>query len=341
MELHKYKIAAFTSCIRNISFFKTIYEDIKIKDKSNKAQSGDLVLLRITDCNSGYGIVEDYSAENVKLNKGDYIVTTLGNRFSGTNVYGELLKSKISKGDLLFQLSISGIYGNYAFVENFHNNGKATEAELIGFLEYNQKVLNIKDINNVFNNIPKQNNKSKNIFVFGTSAEVGKTTFVCNLAKTKPNNSKISCAKVCGTGRLKDKNNYLKSNCNFAIDYVDLGYPTTYKQSVETIKNIIKNIEIISSNNADYCIYEVGGDMLEGGADTILEFAKSINAYIFIVVNDAMGALYARQLLDNYKYYVFVAWKPNIKALSERLNEKVYNIYSTKDVKKLWELINE
>ena len=341
MEKNNFGIKAFCSCIRNSHFVKMLLDMQELEFVSVHPQAGDVLVLKILNCDVGYGKLEIETGENYSYKNGDFVVGVLGNRYSGTNVYGELSGKPLQKGDKLYQLSIGGIFSESAYVENSHRGESATYSEVVGFVlnKDTKRILNIRDINNL-NYKSDKITIEKNYFIFGTSAEVGKTTFVANLCKyLKSLNKKVACAKVCGTGRLKDKFNYKNAGADFVVDYVDIGYSSTYKLDSKKIDNMIEKLFNLCNEQGEYNLYEVGGDMLEGGADRILEFATKNKAYIFVIVNDAMGAMTAQRLLRDYKKVLFVAWKPNIKALKERIGSKVYNIYSYENFEQFGELL--
>lgn len=335
-------IKFFCSCIRNIDkLLDECKENLESKNLSNineNPKSGDIIIVKVLDDTCGYSAVENTYGRLVTINKDDIFVAVLGNRKSGTSLYGEIPNIVLNSGDYLDLLSQGGIVGKCICVDNTHRNKKALPLKIEGFLlNKKSEIANVSDFNTLNINKIERNNKSiKSIFVMGTSAEVGKTTMLCNLvksAKSEKKDIKIACIKICGTGRLRDKLNYKDVGCNISFDFVDAGYVSTYGIDRDEYNEMLYRLYDCCKNFVDLIIFEVGGDLFEGNADLAIEFSNKLEAIRVLVVNDAMGAICGMNILDynNTKDRTYIAsWKQNNIALQNRLG--IYKTFNTSDI---------
>jgi hypothetical protein len=238
-------------------------------------------MVRCISPEGAYNFVENNQSEKIELHQDEYYLLTLGNRFSGTNVFGELPKEPLKVGNRLGQLSASGIVGQCHYVPSWYS-GKVAEHEIVGFLCKNKNIINLRDL------VP-QNFRCdlgspitiSSVFVGGSSAEVGKTTFSCrlisNLKKTFPD-VKISAIKATGTGRTKDLNSYVRVGADIALDYVDLGYPSTYGISSQEFNIVLRQLLKLCEQESGLAVVELGGDLLEANVPEAL-IDRCINSF--------------------------------------------------------------
>lgn len=231
---------------------------------------------------------------------------------------------------------MGGIVGNILCPGNLQKDRKTTKVKFLGFVQsrYTGKILNLRDYSLNSKLVEYKNSEPQYIFVFGSSSEVGKSTFVCNLANALKQNYSLSILKICGTGRLKDKMSYIRTEVSPIFDFVDFGLPTTYGICETEYTTVLEKMFNYVKNQSDMIICEIGGDMLEANAPTVLKLIHKLKAKTFFVVNDAMGALFGKSLFGQYSIDPYIcSWKQNIYSLKEKINcERVYNIYTRDDV---------
>lgn len=328
-DFNDLKIKSVSSCLRNLSQQELL--SYKIKEINDSPQIGDVLICSIKNLN-GYDVIEDISGYEIKLCINDIIIAVLANRYSSTNVFGEIPADKISKGDILHLLAVGGLIG----LCNQNDDYNPTCVEIVGFFSVDNKILNTVELQKKDNStLFDLKNTNSNIFtVCGTSAEVGKTTLIGeiirNIKEENPDKN-IVTIKICGTGRMRDKNKYITAGSNEAYDFADFGLPSTYGLEEEqcikllnTVLNTVLNFEIV--------IFEIGGDLLEPSAQFFVEHLKVTSNKFFLVVNDAMGAITGMNII-NSDIGVF-SWKQNIPALRKRLAyENVFN-FNQKNIKK-------
>jgi hypothetical protein len=342
------KIKFYCSCIRDSQKLETDLKD-GVKVLINEfPKAGDLVIVKVLDDTCGYPSVENNYGRLVTLYNGDIFIGVIGDRRSGTNVVGEVPQNAIKVGDQLELLAQGGVIGRCLCVDNHQRKKQALPLQVIGFVgTLAGSIRNLRDYQDIgvksFSNDLNKNEVSL-YFVFGTSAEVGKTTMVCNMVRwLRVNNpaKKVACLKVCGTGRLKDKLNYRDSGGNICLDFVDAGWPTTYNMSQADYKAMFEKLYNYAKSDSDIIIFEAGGDLVDGNAQEAISFAKLLQAKKVLVVNDAMGALTGLDVLDYQadRENIFIAsWKQNPFALAQRLNvPKVVNASESNDLQLIFE----
>lgn len=220
------KIKSVSSCLRNLSEQKLL--SCKIKEINESPQIGDVLICRVKNL-KGYNIIEDISGQEIELFINDIIIAVLGNRYSSTNVFGEIPEQSIIKGDILHLLAVGGLIGLCDKDDDY----KPTCVEILGFLAIDNKIINTVEFYKRNNNVLFDStiNNSSIFTVCGTSAEVGKTTLIGEIIRSikQENSSKsIVTIKICGTGRMRDKNKYIMAGSNKAYDFADFGLPSTY-----------------------------------------------------------------------------------------------------------------
>ncbi len=324
----------YASVIRDIFRFK---EQVILKEcNSLEPHSGDIGLFEVISETGGYEAVEDHTGNLYPLKKGSKFWGCFGNRYSGVNLYGNIPTERISSGEIFDLLALGGIVGNILCPGNLQKDRKTTKVKFLGFAQsrYTGKILNLRDYSLNSKLVEYKNSEPQYIFVFGSSAEVGKTTFVCNLANALKQNYSLSILKICGTGRLKDKMSYIRTEVSPIFDFVDFGLPTTYGICETEYTTVLEKMFNYVKNQSDMIICEIGGDMLEANAPTVLKLIHKLKAKTFFVVNDAMGALFGKSLFGQYSIDPYIcSWKQNIYSLKEKINcERVYNIYTRDDV---------
>lgn len=151
---------------------------------------------------------------------------------------------------------MGGIVGNILCPGNLQKDRKTTKVKFLGFAQsrYTGKILNLRDYSLNSKLVEYKNSEPQYIFVFGSSAEVGKTTFVCNLANALKQNYSLSILKICGTGRLKDKMSYIRTEVSPIFDFVDFGLPTTYGICETEYTTVLEKMFNYVKNQSDMII---------------------------------------------------------------------------------------
>lgn len=339
-KLEKEKIKCICSCIRNESTIIKALERPLLKFNDNP-KSGDIVVVEVLDSSCGYPTVENMNGRNVTVYDKDILIGVLGSRKSGTNIYGAVPESKINAGDTLEILAQGGLIGLCIHADSFQRKTRAMPVKVLGFVQGEENkvenIINFVDINDI-----KIQGSVPTIVIFGTSAEAGKTTLMCNMLNTlkKDFKMRVGCIKVCGTGRYKDLLAYKDAGADLSADFVDFGLVSTYDLQTDEYIKIVEKMYDVAKEKVEILLIEVGGDLLEGNADTFLKISKEKDYHNILIVNDAMGGKYGIKLFGENGLSIF-SWKQNPYSLKKRLKKEEVFTFGENDIKKFLKSIFE
>ena len=336
-------IKLVTSCVRNPA--QQLPANMRWNKLNSVPRDGDLVLVRCLDSKGAYNQTEDLNGMPVRLYEGDLLLLVLATRRSGTNLIGEIPAGPIEAGQRLDLVAQGGLVAHCVDVPAYYG-AHALPLEVVAFATSEDgRILNLDDAP-VVPLLPLDTPypTKPTLFVCGTSAEVGKTTAVCNLSLAlKKYNPKLRTAaiKACGTGRAKDSLNYRAANYDMVTDFVDAGLPSTYNVSEEKFRQTLKSLITHCSEHADFVVVEIGGDFLEAQAPTALAMMVEMNARCIMMVNDAMGAMEGMRRLRKLGSAPLMVgtFKQNLQALALRLEISISQVADSSDAAALLRVI--
>ncbi|WP_410670082.1 hypothetical protein [Amycolatopsis sp. cmx-4-68] len=255
-------------------------------------QAGDLVLTRVVAIGA-YPRVENRQGREVLLRTGDEVVGVLGERHSTTSIYGGLPAEglKVVPGTPVDLMAVGGVIGIAA--SSPKTLGTATALEAVGLVAAadgsGQPVRLTPRIGGAVGGTPV-------VFVGGTAAEVGKTTFAAALVHhlVTRYGLRVGVTKLAGTGRLRDLETLADAGAHCAADFVDAGLATTYGHSAETVSGAACHlIGRLGDEGAQIIVAELGGDLWGAGIPAILTHpALSAAARgLVLVPSDTMASL--------------------------------------------------
>jgi hypothetical protein len=333
------------SCVRNAPALLDGREQVAVADPTPR--DGDLVIVRCLDSTGAYDSVEDDMGAPVKLYRGDVIVATLGTRRSGTNLIGEVPNQPIAAGDRLDLVAQGGLVATCVAVPAYYGT-RALPMEVVGFpADAAGRVRNIDDAPVIAIRETRRPPIAKPLlFVCGTSAEVGKTTFVCQfnvVAKEHEPRLRTAAIKACGTGRAKDCLNYRAANYDVVTDFVDAGMPSTYGVPEARFRAMLHTLIEHCAERADLVVVEIGGDFLEARAPEALDVMAELNGQCVMMVNDAMGAIEGLRILRalGRQPLVIGTFKQNLRALADRLGVPADRVVNSSDAAALRRVLAE
>lgn len=327
-----------SSCVRRADFSER-FASYEAVGHNPEPAPGDICIVEMLDDN-GYPAVENCYGREVRVYAGDRMTGVLGNRFSGTNNFGRVPSRALSAGDELSLLSVSGLLGECERSDQSQLGGNARRTRILGFLLGPRGMpLNIREVNPA-PALELQRCVARPVFVFGTSAESGKTTLVTKLLQAMKRMEKPRSAgafKAAGTGRLRDSFSHLDAGASVVHDFVDFGYPSTYGISDDALRDFLSRmLRVTAAKELDAALFEVGGDVLEGGASTILRVAGELEARCVLVLNDAVGAIgslrIARDLGVQESNMALATMKQNPTAAAARIGSHVFAIGSSREM---------
>ncbi len=285
-------VKLWCSCVRDQAFRERLERHGELLLASAAPREGDLVVVRALADKGAYREVEELSGREVRLYEGDEFVGVLGTRQSGRNLTGVVPPRPLRRGDTLSLLAVGGLLGEVTAIPHYYGDS-ALPVSLLGFLSWDGRPANLRDGQRVAARLADAERKPIALVV-GTSAETGKTTFICNalraIRRRRPE-LRAAALKACGTGRLRDLFRYSDAGAAYVTDFVAAGWPSTYNVPAETYVSLLEGLVAASLQEADVVFIEVGGDLLEARAPEAIELTARLDvALTVLVVNDALGA---------------------------------------------------
>jgi molybdopterin-guanine dinucleotide biosynthesis protein len=130
--------------------------------------------------------------------------------------------------------------------------------------------------------------------VAGTSMNAGKTTACANLVKGLVRRRfRVGAAKITGTGAGVDYRNLVDAGADPTLDFVDAGYVSTYRTSVDQLRDILLTLGgALANSPLDAVVIEVADGLLQRETSQIFmmeEFTNLLDGVLF-AANDALGA---------------------------------------------------
>ncbi|WP_369260915.1 hypothetical protein [Streptomyces sp. R35] len=253
-------------------------------------RAGDLVIARVVKVGA-YRQVENLHGRDVRIRVGDEIVGVLGDRHSTTSIYGGLPEGglAVKAGTPADLMAVGGVIGVAA--SSPASLGTATALELVGLAaDADGRVVRLEpQAAPVATGTPV-------VFIGGTAAEVGKTTFAAALVNhlAARHGLRVGVTKLAGTGRLRDLLTLADAGAHCAADFVDAGLATTYGHSAEAVVGAARHlVGRLTEEGAEIIVAELGGDLWGAGIPDILRdpgLVASARALV-LVPSDTMASL--------------------------------------------------
>ena len=205
---------------------------------SEKIEStvGNVCVVKALEEKRVYDRVELVSGRMAKISMGDVIAGALGERRALQGFVG-VIPECIKKGDTLQILNLGGVVGKA--VSFNHDYGPPLNVEVLGMIERNGKILNVKD--GARHTSGKLAKALPLVVVSGTSMNSGKTEALSRIIQALAwNGCRICAGKVTGISALKDILNMEDHGAVKALSFLDFGYPSTV--DLHDVPSIAKGI---------------------------------------------------------------------------------------------------
>lgn len=265
-------------------------------------KEGDLVLVEALNDQGSTTYVENLNGEDIKIHKTDKFIGVLANRHSGTSESGDVPKEgiPINSEARLHLLSVGGVIGiNTGIPPTKYKEPFVLKP--LGLVKNNGETLNIADMCGPWDKVLTA--CAPMVIVFGTSAEVGKTTSAASLTRAiKSEGLTVGAIKFAGTGRLRDILSLQGAGADLVVDFPDVGLATTYTGSERFVKATITLLNKVNQMHPDIIVAEAGGDPIEANIPTFLKeevFMRNVRALV-VVAGDVMGMMGTVDYLRKY-----------------------------------------
>jgi hypothetical protein len=253
---------------------------------------GDVVLACVASIGA-YPRVENLFGRDVQLRPGGIVAGVLGDRYSSTSIYGGVPDGRLDvhEGVAADLLAVGGIVGVAA--SSPARLGTPTRLELLGLAADpatpDVPVRLVPRLADTCADTPV-------VFVGGTAAEVGKTTFSSALVHRLAawHGVRVGVTKLAGTGRLRDLLTLADAGAHCRADFVDAGLGTTYGRPDDVVAAAARYLTArLTDEGAELIVAELGGDLWAAGIPAILRdpSLRAVARLLVVVPSDTMASL--------------------------------------------------
>ena len=269
--------------------------------KNATPKIGDLVLARVERLGQ-HKRIELVNGRRARMFVGDEIVVVYGNRYAPDQFEAMI-------PDTLAPCHLVAAGGVAAQVLSKHSMMKRpTEITPLGILgDMHGKAINLTNF--ALKEINTNGQHPITVVVTGTTMNAGKTTTAANLIKGLSSSGlKVGSAKITGTGAGGDVWFMKDAGAEPALDFVDAGFPSTYRIEFEQVEEILGILTShLSKAGVDAIVLEVADGLYQEETAKLLSsqvFKDSIDAMLF-TARDAMGGKAGLEWLRKYNIPVF------------------------------------
>ncbi len=268
--------------------------------------AGDVAVFEVLE-RGKHETVQSENKRNVAIFEGDMIMAAFADRYATSQFEGYIPEKPTEILDILAGGGAVGIVKS----KNWKlKDIEPTKIKLIGYCcDESGKVLNTKFFNKKkteFNgHIP---NNAKIILSIGSTMDSGKTTTAAHIARgLKMGGAKVAFMKFTGTCHTKDKDYVLDCGADIAIDFSDMGFPSTYMCDKKDLLDLYQSLlMLLEPEKPDYIVMEIADGLLERETNSLLrskEFMNTIYSVIFSS-GDSLSAYYGVELLAKWGIHV-------------------------------------
>jgi len=234
---------------------------------------------------------------------GDFIMAVFGDRYA-TAQYEGYVPKKV--------MDVYHIIGAGCVIVIVHSKNAAwkdyepTSVRLVGYCcEQDGSVINTLFRNHervAFNgSLP---NQAKVILSVGSTMDSGKTTTAAHIARgLKTTGKNVIFIKLTGTVYTKDIDYVTDCGADHAVDFSNVGFPSTFLMDKATILDIYQSLlKQISKFNPDYIVMEIADGLFQRETAFLLSdenFMKTIHNVVFSC-GDSLSVMAGLQVLSNW-----------------------------------------
>ena len=272
--------------------------------QSDKPSIGDVLLAKVLYVGD-HKYLQSKDGRNVELHEGDKILVPYGNRYA-VQQYEALTPNDMKE----CHMASKGGLASLIISENSVLKDP-TIIKPMGILKNKDGVvMNMKDFSMRPLNVDTKT-RPITIAVFGTGMDAGKTTCAAQIVKGMTRAGyKTGFGKLTGTGAFSDVHVPQDAGAIAVADFVDMGYPSTYKIETEEIMVILKGLtSYLSLKGADVNIIEIADGVLQSDNQKLMrsdDFKAAIDG-VFVAADSGLSGIIAVQELRKHGFNVLAA----------------------------------
>lgn len=258
--------------------------------KTHTPKAGDVGIFRILDAKGGY-IMDEFGRAN-NLFDDDLVMLTFGHRYATNQVEGYVPSQPVKQCQLLGRGGVAGLVKS----KNALFKNTPSELELVAYAtDIYGNVINTVQIERL---IPFTGEmpETRVILSVGASMDSGKTTtaaWLCGGLKKK--GYQVAYLKLTGTTFPKDAELALSRGADYASDFSQYGFPSTYLLSHRTLLNLYQTLlrDACMAAEPDFVVIEIADGLFQRETSMLLKDKKFLNTIDNIIFScgDSLSAL--------------------------------------------------
>ena len=264
--------------------------------------AGDVAVFEIVTLGR-HETIQSEDKRNVAIFEKDFIMATFADRYATSQFEGYVPSEPMELYDIL------GAGGAIGVVKSKNwslRDVEPTKVRLIGYCcDEKGAVINTKWYKKTrypFNSIVPNN--AKIILSIGSTMDSGKTTTAGCLARgLKTTGKRVAFIKFTGTCFTKDKDFVYDCGADVAIDFSDMGFPSTFMCEKNDLLDLYQSLLMkLSAEKPDYIVMEIADGLLERETNFLLkskEFMSTIHSVVFSC-GDSLSAFHGVDLLNDF-----------------------------------------
>ncbi len=270
-------------------------------------KAGDVAIFKVLEIGK-HQAIQSESGKNAYIFPGDYIMGAFGNRYATNQFEGYVPKQVEERYQILGQ---GGCVGVLASTHAKLQLIGATQLMLVGYVTNKHgKIINTEYLHTQPVQFDMNMHRSyKTILSVGSSMDSGKTTSAAYLARgLKRAGKRVGFIKLTGTVFSKDKRFVKDCGAEKALDFSDLGFPSTYMYGLEDLLKIYATLlQQLTAINPDYIIIEIADGLLQRETSLLLHdfgFMSTVD-HILLSCADSLGVLSGLDFLSKINFRPF------------------------------------
>ncbi len=265
---------------------------------THKMMAGDLAVFSIVELGK-HETAQMADGKNHSIFPGDLIVAAFADRYATSQFEGYVPDRPMEMYHILGAGGAIGIVKskNYSLKDI-----EPTTVKLVGYCcDPNGNVINTKFYEKTRVTF-RGDVKPKVILSVGSTMDSGKTTTAAFLSRgLTMGGHKVAFIKLTGTCYTKDKEFVKDCGAATALDFSDMGFPSTFMSSSEEILDIYQSLidKLVSEDNPEFVVMEIADGLLQRETNFLLrnkDFMKTIHKVVFSC-GDSLSAYYGVELL--------------------------------------------
>ena len=256
-------------------------------------QNGDVVIGKILELGQ-HTKFEEPGGHEIILQRGNVVSVVLGRRYS-TKEFCGMIPDMLTQNCKFDLLNVGGIAGSVVS-RNTLAKGPTRLLYLGHAVDDNNKIINTLN----FQSAKKTKHPKtidwplKIIMVCGSEMDSGKTLSSGQIINILSNNGfVVGGGKLTGTSRMKDILYMKASGARCILDFMDVGYPSTYLCSIDELKDIFYAFtEYFADQGCKFLVVEVADGIFQRETEMILNCSDIMEniSFFTLAANNSVSA---------------------------------------------------